>query len=114
MFARRNDDPGEHRVDLEGTRRAAVDARADEPIRPDLVEPVVQDIDGLALRGRSRLTAPVSGNVNGVTSVDEVMSALAGVDEPLEPESLLGDVLASSAGSADAHDERAARNARAS
>lgn len=35
----------------------------------DLVEPVISTIEGLALRGRQPLTAPVTDNVSGVTGV---------------------------------------------
>ncbi len=34
-----------------------------------LVEPVLQDIEGLRLRGREPLTAPVTGNQDGITNV---------------------------------------------
>lgn len=50
------------------TPLASIEALATS-IGGDLVEPVIRDIEGLSLRGRSILRAPVSGNADGVTSV---------------------------------------------
>jgi MSHA biogenesis protein MshE len=70
-------------------------ALADAVRRADLaaVERLVAASPGFVPLGQRA----VEHAVNGVTSVDEIMRALSGVDEPIEREALLDDVLASSA-----------------
>jgi MSHA biogenesis protein MshE len=70
-------------------------ALADAVRRADLaaVERLVAASPGFVPLGQRA----VEHAVNGVTTVDEIMRALSGVDEPIEREALLDDVLASSA-----------------